>query len=78
MQQILHKLGANNLDAIDGDEETALMAASHKGDVESVKALYEMKADVNICTKAGTAMHRAVDGGHVAMIKVLPRQFKLV
>ena len=77
-QQTLHELGANNLDAVDEDDETAVMRASYKGDIESVEALHSIKADLNVCTTAGTAMHRAVDGGKVGMIKVLPRHYNLV
>jgi len=71
MIKTLHALGATNLDAIDEDDETAVMRASYKGDIESVKALHAIKADLNLCTKAGTAMHRAVDGCKVEMIKYL-------
>ena len=68
-QQTLHGLGAD-LDAVDKDGRTALMYASGKGDVESVKLLNAMKADVNICGEFGTAMHSAVYGGHTEMLQV--------
>ena len=70
----MHQLGAENLDALCEDDETAVMAASYNGDIESVKALHAMKADLDVCTKAGTAIHRAVDGGHPEMLKVARRE----
>ena len=70
VQQTLHGLGADCLDAVDKEGKTALMAASSKGHVESVKLLHAMKADVTICGENGTAMHYAVRGGHTEMLKV--------
>ena len=52
---------------------TALMVASEKGDVESVKLLHAMKADVNICGESGTAMHFAALGGQAETLKVTSR-----
>ena len=71
LQQILHQLGANNLDAQDEDGHTALMVATTAGNVESVKVLVAIKADINVCTKAGTVMHDAVEGGHRELLKVM-------
>ena len=70
VQQTLHELGADCLDAVDKHDTTALMVASREGHVESVKLLHAMKADVNICGELGTAMHWAVVGGHTEMLKV--------
>ena len=70
----MHQLGADNLDALCQDDETAVMAASYNGDIESVEALHAMKADLNVRSSAGTAIHRAVDGGFPDMIKVARRK----
>ena len=74
VQQTLHGLGANCLDAVDTSGRTALMHASLGGHVESVKLLHTMKADVNICGEYGTAMHWAARGGHTEMLQVALRQ----
>ena len=73
VQQTLHGLGADCLDAVDKDGATALMRASSKGHIESVKLLHAMKADVNICGDLGTAMHYAAYGGQTEMLKVTLR-----
>ena len=70
----MHDLGAANVDAVDGVGFTALMAASLRGHLDSVKYLHEIKADVNICGKFGTAMHAAAFGGHTEILKVRLRQ----
>lgn len=70
-QQLLHELGAKNVNAVDKDGETAMMVASHMGDMDSVKTLHEIKADLNVCTKAGTAMHRAALAGQAKILKVI-------
>ena len=67
-------MGAANVDALDVNGYTALMLASDKGHLDSVQYLYEIKADVNICGKFGTAMHRAARGGHTEILKVTLRQ----
>ena len=64
-------MGAANVDAVDEDGYTALMLASEKGRLDSVKYLHEIKADLHICSgKFGTAMHRAAFGGHTEILKV--------
>ena len=67
----MYDLGANNVDAVDEDGDTAAMVASYKGDIESVKVLHEIKADLSVCGSFGTVMHRAVDAGHPEMLKVI-------
>ena len=67
-------MGAANVDALDVNGYTALMLASDKGHLDSVQYLYEIKADVNICGKFGTAVHRAAFGGHTEILKVTLRQ----
>ena len=67
-------MGAANVDAVDEDGETALMLASLGGHLDSVQYLYERKADVNVCGKFGTAMHRAASGGHTEILKVTLRR----
>lgn len=46
------------------------MVACYKGDSEGVQVLHEVKADLSVCDPKGTAMHRAVRGGHPEMITV--------
>ena len=70
VQQALHELGAENVDAVDKNDCTALMIASQNGHIESVKYLHEIKADLKVCGAFGTAMHRAALGGHTEMLKV--------
>ena len=70
VQQALHELGAENVDAVDKNDRTALMIASEKGDIASVKYLHEIKADLNVCGAFGTAMHCAAYGGHTEILKV--------
>ena len=65
--QGLLRLGAG-LDA--ADAETALMKASSKGEIEMVTLLYEAKADLNVCGRNGTALHRAVGNGCTEVLKV--------
>ena len=73
VHQVLHELGATNVDAVDSDCDTACMAASYKGDAGSLKVLHEIRADLDVCGSFGTALHRAVDAGHCEMIKVMLR-----
>ena len=71
----MHDLGAANVDAVDGVGFTALMAASLRGHLDSVKYLLEIKADTNVCSgKYGTAMHCAARNGHLEVLKVTLRQ----
>ena len=70
VQQALHELGAENVDAVDKNDCTALMIASERGDIESVKYLHEIKADLKVCGASGTAMHCAALGGHTEILKV--------
>ena len=65
--QGLLQLGAG-LDA--ADAKTALMEASSKGDIEMVKLLHEAKADLNVCGRFGTLLHRAVGNEHTEVLKV--------
>ena len=63
------------MDAVDEDGYTALMVASERGHLDSVQYLYEIKADLSICSgKFGTAMHRAAINGHTEILKVTLRQ----
>ena len=63
------------MDAVNENGLTALMVASEKGHLDSVKYLLEIKAGVNICSsKFGTAMHRAAWDGHLEILKVTLRQ----
>ena len=63
------------MDAVDGDNCTALMVASEEGQLVSVRYLLEIKSDVNFCSgEFGTAMHRAAYGGHTEILKVTLRQ----
>ena len=78
VQQFLHELGAKNVNAVNPDGDTALMVASYMGDIECVDVLHELKANLNVCTKAGTAIYRAALAGKTRMLKVIPRQPKLV
>ena len=66
-------MGTGNVDAVNENGDTALMRASLYGHLDSVKYLCEIKADVNICGKSGTAMHRAASGGHFEILKVIGR-----
>ena len=57
------------VDGHSADDETPLMMAALKGDLESCKALIDRGADVN---KPGWApLHYAASGGHVAVIALL-------
>ena len=58
------------LDTVNEDGDTALMVASAKGNVEMVKLLHEAKADLNVCGRYGTALHRAVWNSHTEVLKV--------
>ena len=70
------------MDAVDAEGYTALMWASHcdffsskKDNLDSIRYLLEIEADVNHCSsKSGTAMHRAAYGGHTEILKVILRQ----
>ena len=74
-QQLLHALGGSKkMNAVDKDGITAVMEACRLGDIKSVRALHGIKADLNVCTKAGTAMHRAALAGQTDMLKVTPIQ----
>ena len=70
-QQLLYEADAKDVNAVDRNGETPVMVASHMGDMESVNILHELKADLNVCTKAGTAMHRAALAGRPRMLKVI-------
>ena len=64
-------MGAVNVDAVDEDGNTALLLAGLNGHLGSAKYLYEIKADLSICSgKFGTAMHRAAVSGHTEILKV--------
>ena len=58
------------LDSVDEDGCTALMKASTEGKIEMVKLLHGAKADLNVCDRYGTALHRAVINGHTEVLKV--------
>ena len=63
------------MDALDETSLTALMVASERGHLDSVRCLLEIKSDVNYCSgKFGTATHRAAWGGHTEILKVTLRQ----
>ena len=69
-QQTLHELGVP-LDAVDRFGQTSAMIASDKGDIEMVKLLHDMKADLPLCDQLGcTAMHLAIRGGHTKLVEV--------
>ena len=67
-------MGAANVDAVHESGVTALMLACASGHLDSVKYLYEIKADVNICGKFGTIMHCVANGGRTEILKVTLRQ----
>ena len=67
-------MGAANVDAVNEYDETALVLASENGHLDSVRYLYEIKADVNICGIFGTAMHCAASDGHTEILKVTLRE----
>ena len=70
----MHDLGAGNVDGVNKNGKTAMMLASEKGHLDSVKYLHEIKADLRICSgKFGTAMHRAAYNGHTDILKVTLR-----
>ena len=77
----MYELGADNLDAMDEDGQTVLLGASQKGDIESIKMLHEIKADLNLCGEGGTAMHHAAFANQTETLKVtrmqLPRVYML-
>ena len=63
------------MDAVQTNGLTALMVASQRGHLDSVRYLLEIKSDVNYCPgEFGTAMHRAAYGGHTEILKVTLRQ----
>ena len=63
------------MDAVDAEGYTALMWASQRGRIDSVRYLLDIKADVNHCSsKSSTAMHRAAYGGYTKILKVMLRQ----
>ena len=51
-QQTLHELGVP-VDDVDKDGNTAAMIASAKGNIEIVKLLHDMKADLTLCGQSG-------------------------
>ena len=68
--QTLHELGVP-VDVMDQFGQTAAMIASVKGNIEMVKLLHDMKADLTLRTRLGfTAMHRAIWGGHTKLLEV--------
>ena len=66
------------MNAVNPDGDTAAMVASYMGDIESVDVLHELKADLNVRTKAGTAIYRAALAGQTKMLKVISRQQRFV
>ena len=68
-QQTLHELGVP-LDAVDQIGETAAMIASADGNIEMVKLLHDMNADLTLCGQFGTIMHCATRGGHTKILEV--------
>ena len=66
------------LDGVNEDGDTALMWASAKGNVEMVKLLHEAKADLNVCCRYGTALHRAVILDHMEVLKVVVLNERIV
>ena len=59
-----------DLDVVNENSDTALILASAKGNIGMVKLLHEAKADLNVCGRNGTALHRAVKNGHTEVLKV--------
>ena len=75
VQQALHGAGVANVDAVNEENSTALMFASEKNHLDSVRYLLDIKANVNHCSsKSGTAMHRAAACGCIEILKVIIRQ----
>ena len=74
-QQYLYEADPKKVNAVDAQGETPVMVARQVGDMESVRILHNMKADLNVCTQAGTAMHRAALSGQAEMIKVISTYF---
>ena len=69
-QQTLHELGVP-LDAMDKDGSTVAITACGKGNIEMVKLLHHMKANLPLCDQLGcTAMHLAIRGGHTKLVEV--------
>lgn len=69
------KLELNSgIDAVDANEETALMRAVNKGDVASVKSLLEKGAGVDMTDAQGnTPLMRAAEKGNTTIIEALLR-----
>ena len=69
------KLELNSgIDAVDANEETALMRAVYEGDVAGVKSLLEKGADADIGDADGyTPLMRAVEKGNMPIIEALLR-----
>ena len=68
-QQTLHELGVP-LDAMDKDGSTVAITACGKGNIEMVKLLHDMNADLTLCGQFGTIMHCATRGGHTKILEV--------
>ncbi len=67
--EALLKLPKTDVDARNGQDESPMMAASLKGELELVKRLVGRSADVN---KPGwTPLHYAATNGHLAVIRLL-------
>lgn len=69
---MLLELGGVNLNAVNQDDNTALMVASSDGKIEMAQMLHEAKADFNVCGCDSTALHSAAINGHTEMLKVTP------
>ena len=64
-------MDAVDVNAVNANGATAVMVASEMGHLNSVQHLYEIKADLSICSdKFGTVMHRAALDGHTKILKV--------
>ena len=68
-KQILYEEGVP-VDAVDAFGETATMIASCIGNIEVVKLLGKMKADLTLRSQRGTAMHCALRSGHTKLLEV--------
>ncbi|KAL2066570.1 hypothetical protein VTL71DRAFT_2641 [Oculimacula yallundae] len=54
-----------NVDAVDGEGDTALIMSAYYGDADCVQVLLDADANVNLCGKNyGTALHVAAQEGH--------------
>ena len=59
-----------NLDAVDWEGNTVLVIASFEGNIGMVKLLHEAKADLNVCSRYGTALHLAMMFDFTEVLKV--------